>query len=47
MTEGGWGKGEMRSGCLMGMGFLFGVIINVLKLTVAMVSQLCEYTRSH
>lgn len=35
----GWGGGE----CLMGIGFLLGVM----KLTVLMVAQLCEYIGNH
>jgi hypothetical protein len=39
--------GEFWEQLLKGMGFLFGVIKNVLKLIMVMVVQLCEYTKYH
>jgi hypothetical protein len=38
--------GEFWEQLLKGMGFLFGVIKNVLKLIMVMVVQLCEYTKT-
>ena len=41
VIEGGWGKGKWGV-TAMGVGFLFGVIKNILKSIVVMVLQLCE-----